>query len=294
MNLSITRTTTLLLALAAAAPAAAHAGECTAELFGPGLFSSEKEEWRITFSPDGRTALWTVSDDFFPISRQSTIVMSRFVNGAWTQPQIAPFSGDFPDIDPAFSPSGHALYFSSIRPVDGEPRADLDIWVVFRLPGDRWSEPVHLGDDVNSPFDELYPSVDWLGTVYFGSDRPGGLGGWDIYRARRTWFGYRPAENLGAPVNSEYWEFNPEITPSGLTLFFASIDRPGGFGLGDIYVAHAEWGGGFGAPRNLGPCVNSALDEYHPTLSRDRRSLFFVRHSYEPWVPGDFYRVRLH
>ena len=43
--------------------------------------------------------------------------------------------------------------------------------------------------------------------------------------------------------------------------------------------------------QNLGARVNSELDEYHPSLSPDGKVLFFVRHSYEPWIPGDIYRI---
>jgi hypothetical protein len=268
-------------------------GGCEAPArFGPGVFSTEREEWRITFSPDGRTAYWAVSDDFFPISRQATIVTSHFSGGAWSAPAVAPFSGVYSDIDPRLSPDGRTLYWSSIRPVDGAPRTDIDLWKVVRTRDGGWSAPIHLGADVNSRADELYPSVDADGTLYFASDRAGGLGGWDIYRAHRRGDGYGVAENLGAGVNTATWEFNPEITADGTLLLFAALDRPDGFGYGDLYGSRLRRGVAQPAV-NLGPCVNSELDEYHPTLSRDRRTLTFVRHSYEPWVPGDFYRVHL-
>jgi hypothetical protein len=260
--------------------------------FAPGVISSDREEWRITFSPDGRTAYWAVSDEFFPISRQATIVTSQLRDGVWSTPEVAPFSGVHSDIDPHLAPDGRTLFWSSIRPVDGVARSDADLWMVVRTRGGAWSEPVHLGAAINSPGDELYPSVDASGTLYFASDRAGGAGGWDIYRARRQAGGYGAAENLGAGVNTATWDFNPEISADGTLLLFTALDRPDGFGLGDLYGSRLRRGVAQPAV-NLGPCINSELDEYHPTLSRDRRSLFFVRHSYTPWVAGDFYRVRL-
>jgi hypothetical protein len=263
-----------------------------ATVVGPGVISTAREEWRITFSPDGRTAYWAVSDEFFPISRQATIVTSRFRDGAWSAPEVAPFSGVHSDIDPHLSPDGRTLYWSSIRPVDGVERTDADLWMVVRTRDGSWSAPIHLGAAVNGPTDELYPSVAGDGTLYFASDRAGGIGGWDIYRSRRRHGRYGAAENLGSGVNTATWDFNPEITADGTLLLFTALDRPDGFGLGDIYGSRLR--GGVAQPAvNLGPCVNSELDEYHPTLARDRRSLIFVRHSYQPWVPGDFYRVRL-
>jgi hypothetical protein len=258
-------------------------------IFEPGVISTEREEYHITFTPDGRTAYWAVSDQFFPIARQAAIVFSRLVGGEWTAPEVASFSGVYPDLDPFISPDGSRLYFSSIRPVDGQERADADLWVVSRE-GSGWGEPTHLGSVVNSPYDELYPSVDADGVLYFGSDRSGGFGGWDIYRSTSVNGEYGPVENLGAAINSAGWEFNPFITTDGRALIFTGLNLPDGFGLGDLYASvwkHGEWQ----PRRNLGAEINSGLDEYHPSLSPDRKTLFFVRHSYAPWVPGDIYYV---
>ena len=268
------------------------------EVFARGVISDDNEQWRITFTPDGKTAYFAESPEFFPFTRQATIYVSTFAGGAWTEPVVAPFSGVYSDIDPFLSPNGQRLYFSSIRPVDGVMRGDIDLWMVERT-SDGWSEPVNLGPAVNSPdADELYPSVSASGTLYFASGplfpQPGL--DFDIYRAERAGDGFAPREELGAGVNTQpspddawlqdAWEFNPEISVDGRTLVFTSL-RPGGFGLGDLYVSHlvrGEWT----AARNLGPVVNTPSDEYHPTLSRNGRELYFVRRIPER---GDFYVV---
>ena len=148
----------------------------------------------------------------------------------------------------------------------------------------------YLGPAVNGPYDELYPSVDADGVLYFGSGRPGGFGGWDIYRSKRVDGERRPAQNLGAAINSGEWEFNPYITADGRTLIFTGLNLPDGFGLGDLY-ASVRRRGECQPRRILRACVNSELDEYHPSLSPDRKVLFFHRHSYEPWIPGDIYHI---
>jgi hypothetical protein len=276
-----------IAALGAAAPAAAAPA---AEVFAPGVVSTEAEEWRISFTPDGRTAYFGRSAEFFPVSRQATILETRRRGAGWTEPVVAGFSGTYPDIDPFVTADGSTLLFSSIRPVAGEPRTDADLWMVPRTRRGGWGEPVHLGAAVNSAADELYPTVTRDGTLYFASDRTDGLGGFDIYRSRRGPDGrYGRAENLGAPVNTAAWEFNPVLTPGG-ALLFVGLDRPGGYGYGDLWLAERR-GRGFGEPANLGPTVNTAADEYHPSLSPDLSRLYFVRHTYEPWLAGDLYVV---
>lgn len=254
------------------------------EVFGEGVFSTDAFEWRITFTPDGRTAYFARSEGFFPVTRQATIMTSRYEDDEWTEPEVAPFSGEYPDLDPFVSPDGRTLYFSSIRPVDGEERTDTDLWLVRRRYDGSWGEPRHMGPRVNSDSDELFSSVDARGNLYFASDRATGLGGWDIYWARRSGHDrYRRVENLGAPVNTEGWEFNPTITPDGRTLLFTGLDRAGGAGLGDIWTAERSrnrWS----EPVGVADSVNTGADEYHPSLSPSLDRLFFIR-------DGDIYQV---
>lgn len=271
------------------------------EVFSPGVISDERWQWRITFTSNGGTAYYTVSDGFFPIERRSTIMVSHGQEGGmWSAPEVAPFSGTYPDIDPFITPNGRRLYFASIRPVDGVVKPDLDIWMVERTPH-GWSKATHLGSEVNSEFDELYPSATADGTLYFASGPfgPTPEADWDLYRAERAGDGFAPREPLTTlntdlpfdPDNPQAdWEFNPEITADGRTLVFTSL-RPGGHGSGDLYVSHfrrGEWT----PPVNLGPPVNTSNDEFHPTLSRDGRFLYFARTILSPQlVPSDVYRV---
>lgn len=261
-----------------------------ARAFAPEVLSGPSEEWRVSFTPDGETAFFGVSEEFFPIEREATLMMMRRVDGAWTAPEVAPFSGVYSDIDPFVAPDGGRIYFSSIRPVDGQPREDADLWMVERDAA-GWGEPVHLGPAVNSPADELYPSVTADGALYFGSDRDAATRGWDIFRAEVREGGFGPAEAVAGAVNTEVWEFNPWVSADGQVLVFTSLDRPGGAGMGDLWASFRGDDGAWGEPLNLGPCVNTPLDEYHPSVERGR--LYFVRHSYEPWVPGDLHELAL-
>lgn len=253
------------------APAQVFAPE---QITTPFLFES-----RLTFTPSRLTAYWSVTDEPAPPGSE---VVSRIMtankqsNGNWTLPQVASFSGVHSDMDPFVTPDGSTIFFSSSRPGGVEPNTVLnDIWMTKRT-ASGWGEPVNLGAAVNSASNELYPSADNAGNLYFASDRDRGQ--WDIYVSRRLGDGsYAPAENVGRGVNHpNRWEFNPDISPDGQVLLFATYGRPDSYGDVDIYVSY-NVDGKFSRPDNMGPCINTAAPEFHPTVLWDRGEIYFVR-----------------
>ena len=257
------------------------------QIFAPGSISDAREQWRITFTPDGLTAYFAESEQFFPISRKATIYTSVLRDGVWTAPVVAPFSGTHSDIDPFITPDGQRLYFSSIRPVNGTTRGDIDIWMVERT-AQGWSDPVPLGPEVNTPDDELYPSASADGTIYFASGPAAPASGkhYDIYRARRAGNGFAKREALG-PGHKHHASARPipgRRRRGSSTLRFrptgpcSCLRRCVQAGTALVIYMPAAWSAASGrAAENLGPAVNTAADEYHPTLSRDRKQLYFVR-----------------
>ena len=250
-------------------------------LLADGVISTDDEEYRISFAPDGQTAHFARGSGFFPQTRQATIMETRLVDGEWSQPTTVAFSGTYPDIDPWVAPDGDSIYFSSIRPVEGDERSDAELFRVDRV-GDGWGEPVHLAA-LGSKQDELGASVSADDVIWFASDRPGGAGGWDLYNATPSADAFgepRPVEAL----NSTDWEFNPAIDTRGTTLIFTSIGREGGTGLGDLFVTTAA-SDTWSDPEPL--ALNSGADEYHPSLSPDSATLYFVKRS----ADGDLYET---
>ena len=270
MRLSIA----LLLAtrvIAASAPYAAKAPLPKPKLFAPGVISTADFESHPAFTPDGKT-LYFLKDA--PNFSFWTIVVSRFERGTWQSPTVAPWSGRYRDADPFITADGQRFFFISDRPVDGNPREDLDIWMMQRE-GDSWGEPRHLDAPVNSGGNEWFPTIASDGTLYFGSDREGGLGRTDIYRCRFVEGKYLPAENLGESINSKFDEFEPMIAPDQSFLIFMASGRPDGKGSGDLYVSlfrDEKWQ----TARNLGEPINSRALEISPKLSPDGRWLFFT------------------
>jgi Tol biopolymer transport system component len=211
--------------------------------------------------------------------------VSRFENGQWSKPEIAPFSGKHFDKEPFVSPDGSKLFFASLRPVGGvekkDPR-DFDIWVVTKSAG-GWGDPAPLPAPVNSTGYDNYPSVAANGTLYFASAREGGRGRNDLYRARLIDGKYSQVEKLGDIINTPGTDADPYIAPDESYLIFCS-DRQGGFGEGDLYISYNR-GGAWTEPRNLGAAINTGEFEYTPLLSPDGKYLFFSR----GW--GEIYRI---
>jgi hypothetical protein len=127
----------------------------------------------------------------------------------------------------------------------------------------EWSEPVKLGAPINTEAIDQGPvlSSDGL-SLYITSNRPGSLGGNDIWvshRACETCSWQEPV-NLGAPINSSANDGQPTFSTDPHVMIFNSA-RPGGHGGADLYVTRRADPGddfGWGTPVNLGPMVNSA------------------------------------
>jgi len=220
----------------------------------------------VTFSPDGKTM-------YFSRDR-SDILVSHSRDGMWSAPVLAEFSGKYRDGDPFVSPDGLQLFFWSARPLDGQQRKGLAIWVVDKA-GGGWSAPRDVGPSVNGPEGGVgFPAAASNGTLYFMADRADSIGGLDIYRAKRIGDSYAKPEDLGPIVNSPYSELDAYVAPDESYIVFSS-DRPGGVGAGDLYVSQRKEGS-WTPPQNLGPRINSTGFECCPSVSPDGKRLYFT------------------
>jgi hypothetical protein len=180
------------------------------------------------------------------------------------------------------SADGLSLFFGSDRPVGSV--GSWDIWLCTReTTGDDWGDPVNLGPTVNSPQGEGYPSIScdslelYFCSLYWTSQRPGGIGGADIWVTRRDSVSdpWGSPENLGPLVNSISHESDISISADGLELYFSS-ERPGGEGDSDLYVTtRSTKKDAWCTPVNLGSVVNSSSLDMNPCISADGLALFF-------------------
>lgn len=155
----------------------------------------------------------------------------------------------------------------------------------------KWSEPVNLGATINTAANEQGPTLSNDGlSLYFGSDRAGGSGAFDLWVSHRACSdtsdpacAWQPPENLGPVVNTAASETGPSLSLDGHLLFFTS-NRPGGPGGQDIYLSHRSNPNtdfGWEPPVALGPDVNTAANEagaeYVQSAEDGAANLYFNR-----------------
>jgi Tol biopolymer transport system component len=134
---------------------------------------------------------------------------------------------------------------------------------------------VNLGPEVNSPFEDIAPSLTSDGlALYFASNRPGSVGGEDLWVSRRPTLHdpWGPATNLGATLNTSANERSPALSVNRRLLFFAT-DRPGGAGGFDIWVSWRPDPAddlGWQPPVNLGTGINTAATDAGPSFLERR------------------------
>ena len=163
---------------------------------------------------------------------------------------------------------------------------EADLWMMTRETMDAdWEPRVNLGPVVNSPTDEIFPTVSANGLeLYFsgyGSEeatvRPGGYGAADLWVTKRA-TGNDPwgvPVNLGPVVNSAKQDARAFLSADGLVLLFDSR-RPGRYGATDLWMTkRATLSDPWGTPQNLGPLVNTSAMEECVSVSADGSTLYW-------------------
>jgi hypothetical protein len=182
-------------------------------------------------------------------------------------------SSPYSEIRATTSPDGATVLWGSTNRPAGV--GGWDIWMSRRVDG-AWSAPVAVSfDSRENDFDPAF-SADGR-RVYFFSNRPGGLGGDDLWQvdfdASTATFG--TATNLGASINSSGDEWAPTPSPDGKSLLFATNGR-GGAGRHDLFVS--AWRDGAWQPAQpLAGDVNTPADDFDAAFLGDDEALVFAR-----------------
>ncbi len=242
----------------------------------------------IDFKPRNLTYINTIHDDYFPsitadglmisttvlapkwmgdapMQHQEDMYVSHWNGSKWSysEPLPAPMNGYGNEGSQSFSADGRYMFF--VQCSNRENIGSCDIWYSIRK-GDKWSNPINLGEPGNSRYWESNPIMSATGDmIYFTSNRPGGLGGKDIWcvQVYIDDNGYLKTYNpqpLGAPINTDKDEFAPFIHADNHTLYFSS-DGHKGLGGQDIFRSVRADNGSWSQPENLGYPINTNGDE---------------------------------
>jgi len=250
------------------------------------IVNSEFDDLHPAISPNG-LSLYITSNRPGGFGKLDIYVSHRAsVDDDWGPPQnLGPIiNTNSPDqnIVPTFSDDGHRMYFCSTQSGGVASGGNTDIWVSFRKDTTDdfdWQPAVNLGCVVNTPFNDWLPDPfedpeTGRTTLYFSSNRPGGIGFLNIYTSDQNDDGTFGPATLVRELSSPARDARPVIARDGLELFLAS-NRPGGLGDWDLWVSRRvttqdPWG----TPVNVGPSVNTQYFEAAPGLSADGTMLF--------------------
>ncbi|WKN41411.1 OmpA family protein [Tunicatimonas pelagia] len=230
--------------------------------------NSEYTEYNPLITADeGMLAYTAVREKKGKITEQ--IFTARKSNGQWSTPQPLSIKANAPLGTAGISPDGQEMLVF----IGGDNNSGS----IYRIEqtSKGWSNPVTLGKNINSRYLESTASITPnRKTIYFASNRKGGYGGMDIYKAERQPDGeWGKPENLGPTVNTEYNEDAPFIHPDSRTLFFTS-DGHGTMGGNDIFKTHflaGEWQ----EPENMGYPINTPTDDNYFTLTANGKMGYF-------------------
>jgi outer membrane protein OmpA-like peptidoglycan-associated protein len=200
------------------------------------------------------------------------IFISKKVNGVWEYAKnIGPIvNNPYHDSNSTLSANGNILFLF-------KDEGGGDIFYCERTNGGEFGEPVPMPGVINSSFEEksVTLSIDEK-TLYFSSNRPGGFGGLDIYKATKDAKGnWASVKNLGPEVNTEMDDDGPFIDYDGVTLYFSTRGRKGMGGF-DVFkttldVKTDKWS----EPDNLGYPINTPDDDIYIVFSKDGKRAYY-------------------
>jgi hypothetical protein len=234
--------------------------------FAPGVISLPNRcEVGGYFSPDMSEFYFTETDGRWTWSR---VLVTKCADGVWSTPAYDPHFYLYDSLCKFLLHDSEKMYF--YRP---GASTQNDIWTAQRI-GSGWGNFERLPEPINSSAAEWGITQAADGTLYISSTRSGNA---DIYRIRQVNGQYGPAEPLTV-CNTSYGENGPYVSADHSFLLFHS-NRPDGFGKADLYVSFRHDDDTWTAPMNLGPTVNTSIEQWDPKISPDGEYLFYIHRS---------------
>ena len=189
------------------------------------------EEGAASFSANGNTMYFTRCRYDKNEERGAEIYSATLLSGLWGDPLKVKIGNDsLMAAHASISADGSLLYFVSDRPGG---QGGKDIWYTTKKKGESWDKPVNAGPEINTAGDEMFPYIRENGTLYFSSNAHVGMGGLDIFMARKGVDGKWSIENMKSPINSKGDDFAISFYPGEERGLFSS--NRDGSSKDDIY-----------------------------------------------------------
>lgn len=196
-----------------------------------GELNSDMDEGITSFSPDGSTMYLTVARRMPDRNTGVEIYTSSRSDASWSKPVKLEITADTISSfgHPSVSPDGKYLYFSSDMPGFG----GKDLWRIDLQ--ERAGSLENLGEQINTPGDDVFPYVVSDSILIFSSNGHPGMGGLDLFRATLQPDGNWIVSNMGAPLNSNADDFGMTYNPHKANTGYFSSNRGDGRGYDHLF-----------------------------------------------------------
>lgn len=199
------------------------------------------------------------------------IFIAKKTGGTWSNAKNigAPINTPSHDSNLAISADGKMLLIVS-------DKGGGDIFYCERQSDNSWGAPQGLPGNINSDYEEKSATLSKdQKTIYFSSNRPGGFGGIDIYKATKDNKGnWGNVKNLGPSINTEEDDDAPFIDYDDKTLYFSSVARKGMGGY-DIFKSVLDAKGNWSEPENLGYPINTPDNDIFYVHTKDGKRAYY-------------------
>ena len=264
--------------------------------------SSTADEYLPVITADNEFAFFTRRTYEKPLGALTEKMFERFTlskrnpDGTFEKgtPLPAPFNRNDNEGGATLTADNKYMYFTICRD-EGGPQLNCDIWYSVKTQ-QGWSEIRNAGQNINGKDTwESQPSISSDGrTIYFVSNREGGLGELDIWKCEKDEKGeWGKAINLGPTINTPGSEKSPFFHSDGQTLYFSSTGHLG-FGGFDIFFSKLDDNKQWKKPKNIGFPINSEKDDLGFFVSTDGQFGYFASDKLKGMGGWDLYSFPLY
>jgi flagellar motor protein MotB len=239
--------------------------------------NTTNDEYWPSLTADGQTLMFTrqMRSGGTYSRNQEDFYYSTLRAGNWSIARNAGTPLNTPQNEGAqsISSDGNYMFFTACDRAGGKGKCDI---YFSGFDGAGWSMPVNIGPPVNTSYWESQPSISSNGNMlFFSSNRPGGMGGMDLWYSIRTPGGkWSTPMNPGTVINTAGDEMSPFIHFDGKTLYFSSSGHPGMGGF-DLYLSRMMLDSTFSVPENLGYPINTYNDELGLIIDATGQNAYF-------------------